>query len=219
LHFEWSEAPAKCFAGSRLQVTLEIMLDRPCNLIALSRMHVATAGAALLTLMIAAGPAWPQGTPPPPSLGLHEPAQQAAPRPSEPAPSPASPAREEDPGLFNEMGKFFEKSLSSFPTLKSPSETIDDLNARAKDAGETLSRLAKPSSMVAGRMICPVSANGAADCKLGADKLCQSKGFKEGNSLNTDSAETCSAKVLIPGRTRKPDDCRRDNYVTRALCQ
>jgi hypothetical protein len=117
------------------------------------------------------------------------------------------------------MGKFFEKSLSILPTLKSTGETIDNLNARAKDAGDALSRLAKPSSMVAGRMTCPVSANGAPDCKVGADKLCQTKGFKEGNSLNTDSAETCSAKVLIPGRTRKPDDCRTANYVTRALCQ
>ncbi len=195
------------------------MLNRPGNLIALSRMHVATAGATLLTLMIAAGSVWPQAAPPPPSLGVQEPAQQTAPRQGETAPSPAPPAREENPGLINEMGKFFEKSLSTLPTLKSPSETIDDLNARAKEAGETLSRLAGPSSMVAGRMICPVSANGAPDCKVGADKLCQSKGFKEGNSLNTDSAETCSAKVLIPGRTRKPDDCRTDNYVTRALCQ
>ena len=63
----------------------------------------------------------------------------------------------------------FEKSLSILPTLKSPSEAIDDLNTRAKDAakdaGESLSRLAKPSSMVTGRMICPVSANGAPDCK------------------------------------------------------
>jgi hypothetical protein len=193
------------------------MFDRPGTLIALSGMHVATAGAALLTLMIAAA-AWPQAASPP-SLGVREPGQQTAPRQDEPAPSPAPPAREENPGLFNEMGKFFEKSLSILPALKSPSETIDDLNARAKEAGETLSRLARPSSMVAGRMICPVSANGAPDCKLGADKLCQGKGFKEGNSLNTDSAETCSAKVLIPGRTRKPDDCRRDNYVTRALCQ
>jgi hypothetical protein len=25
--------------------------------------------------------------------------------------------------------------------------------------------------------------------------------------------------VLIPGRQRKPDDCRTDNYVTSALCQ
>ena len=181
-------------------------------------MHVATAGAAMAMLMVAAGPVWPQAAPPP-SLGVQEPTQQTAPRQSEPAPSPAPPAREENPGLFNDMGKFFEKSWSIFPALTSPSETIDDLNARAKEAGETLSRLARPSSMVAGRMICPVSANGAPDCKVGADKLCRSKGFKEGNSLNTDSAETCSAKVLIPGRTRKPDDCRRDNYVTRAICQ
>jgi hypothetical protein len=194
------------------------MFDRPGNLIALSRMHVATAGAALLTLMIAAGAAWPQAAPPP-SLGVQETGQQTAPRQSEPAPSPAPLAREENQGLFNEMGRFFEKSLSILPALKSPSETIDDLNARAKEAGETLSRLARPTSMVAGRMICPVSTNGAPDCKVGADKLCLSKGFKEGNSLNTDSAETCSAKVLIPGRTRKPDDCRKDNYVTRAICQ
>jgi len=121
------------------------------------------------------------------------------------------------------MGKVLEKSLSILPPLKSPGETIDDLNARAKDvakdASESLLRLAKPSSMVTGRVICPVSANGAPDCKAGTEKLCQTKGFKEGKSLNTDSAESCSAKVLIPGRTRKPDDCRTDYYVTRALCQ
>ena len=209
------------------------MLDRTGHLLALSKTQVATTAAAMLTSMIAASSAWPQAASPGPSApsslglqdpGLREPAPPAAPdRPAsqqgEPAPSAPPPAREENPGLFNEMGKFFEKSLSTLPTLKSPSETIDDLNARAKEAGETLSRLARPSSMVAGRMICPVSANGAPDCKVGADKLCRSKGFKEGNSLNTDSAETCSAKVLIPGRTRKPDDCRRDNYVTRAICQ
>ena len=66
---------------------------------------------------------------------------------------------------------------------------------------------------------CLVAGNGAPDCKAGADKLCQSKGYKEGKSLNADSAEKCSAKVLIPGRQRKPDDCRTDTYVTRALCQ
>ena len=209
----------KYSAGTRLQVTLDAMLDRPGILVAPSGTQVATATAASLMLMTAAGVAWPQAAPPPPSLGVQEPAQQAAPQQGQSAPSPPPLAREENSGLFNEMGKLFEKSLSILPPLKSPGETIDDLNARAKEAGDTLSRLAKPSSMVAGRMICPVSANGAPDCKLGADKLCQTKGFKEGKSLNTDSAETCSAKVLIPGRTRKPDDCRTDNYVTRALCQ
>jgi hypothetical protein len=73
--------------------------------------------------------------------------------------------------------------------------------------------------MAEGRIKCPVSANGASDCKAAADKLCQAKGLKEGKSLSTDSVEACSAKVLIPGRTRKPDDCRTDSFVTRALCQ
>jgi hypothetical protein len=173
----------------------------------------------MMILMIAAGAGWTQGTPPPSAAGVQTPVQQISPQQSEPAPPPPPPARQENPGLLNEMGKLFEKSLSVLPPLKSPGEALDDLNARAKDAGDTLSRLAKPASMVAGRTICPISTNGAPDCKLGADKLCQSKGFKEGKSLNTDSAETCSAKVLIPGRTRKPDDCHTDNYVTRALCQ
>ena len=203
------------------------MRDRAGHLIAQYRTCVATANAALL-LMIAAGAAWPQAAPPasspPSSLGIQAPAQQVAPdRPAPQQNEPLPQEREERPDLINEMGKLFEKSLSILPSLKSPSETIDGLNTRAKDAAkdasDSLSRLAKPSSMVSGRMMCPVSTNGAPDCKAGADKLCRAKGFQEGNSLNTDSAETCSPKVFIPGRVRKPDDCRTDNYVTRAVCQ
>jgi hypothetical protein len=209
------------------------MLDRSGHLIAPSRTQLATAGMALSMLMIATGAGWPQAVSPSPSPsspsspssspGVQTPAQQAtaapsAPAPVEPPPSPTPPVREENPGLINEMGKMFEKSLSILPTLKSPGQTIDDLNARAKDAGETLSRMATPA-MVTGRMKCLVSANGAPDCKDAADKLCQTKEFKQGKSLTSDAAEICSAKVLIPGRARKPDDCRTDHYVTRALCQ
>lgn len=43
--------------------------------------------------------------------------------------------------------------------------------------------------------------------------------LREGRSLNADAVEKCSAKVLIPGRQRKPDDCRTDTFVTSALCQ
>jgi hypothetical protein len=178
--------------------------------ISLTRMR-GLAVVALATLaMTDAG--WPQGVAPSPTPGIREPA-------APPTPSPSPRPNEESPGLLDAMGKLFEKSLSIFPTLKSLSESADDFNARAKDAGDSVSRLAKPSTMVAGRAICPASTNGAPDCKLGADKLCQANGFKEGKSLNTDSAETCSPKVLIPGRARKPDDCRTDNYVTSALCQ
>ena len=195
------------------------MTARPDNLIAQARTQVATATLAIAKatlamsmLLMTADPVWAQATAP--VLGVQEPAPQAGPPQAAPAP-----AREENPGLINEIGKLFDK----LPALKSPQETIEDLNSRARDAAkgasDGLSRLAKPASMVSGRMICPLSANGSPDCKLGADKLCQSKGYKEGNSLNTDSAETCSAKVLIPGRARKPDDCRTDNYVTSAVCQ
>jgi hypothetical protein len=199
------------------------MFDRTGNPVALSRTHIATAGAALSIFVVTTAAGWSQAAAPPSSLGIQTPAQQAAPdRPASQQPAPAPP-REENPGLINEMGKLFEKSLSILPTLKSPQETIEDFNARTrdatKDAGEGLSRLAKPSLMVAGRMACPVSTNGAPDCKAGADKLCQTKGYKEGKSLNTDSAQTCSPKVFIPCRARKPDDCRTDNYVTSALCQ
>jgi len=197
-----------------LQVTLNVMSDRTVSLITLSRTHVATAGVALSMLMIAAGVGWPQTPPssPPSSLGIQTPALQAA-------PSSAPPEREDNPGLINEMGKLLEKTLSILPPLKSPQETIDDLNSRAKDAGDGLTSLAKPSSMVTGRMGCPVAANGAPNCKAGADKLCQAKGFKEGKSLDTDAAEKCSAKVYLPGYKRGPGDCRTENYVTRALCQ
>ncbi|MEI9925024.1 MAG: hypothetical protein WDN50_17160 [Bradyrhizobium sp.] len=201
------------------------MLDRSGHLIARSRTQLATIGMALSMVMIATDIGWPQAapppssppsaqpSPPPPSAAVQTPAQPGD--PASPSPPPALP---ENPGLINEMGKIFDKSLSILPTLKSPSETIDDLNARAKGATETLSRMTT-SSMVTGRVKCPASANGAPDCKAAADQLCVGKKFKEGKSLTIDSVEACSAKVLIPGRTRKPDDCRTDNYVTRALCQ
>jgi hypothetical protein len=194
------------------------MLDRSGNLFALRGRLVAPACGAALALMIAAGAAWCQTAAPPtsPDVSQAAPDQPAAP-PSEAAP-PTNPPARENPGLINEIGKMFGK----LPTFKSPGETIDDLNARAKDAAkdasDSLSRLTI-SSMVSGRVACPVSGNGAPDCKTASDKLCQTKSFKEGQSLTTDSAQTCSAKVLIPGRTRKPDDCRTDTFVTRALCQ
>ena len=180
------------------------------------RTQLATAGLALSMLALAPDAGWPQAAPP--SLGVQSPAQQ--PGPQGPAPQQIEPpAQPKYPGLIDEIEKLFEKSKSMLPTLKSPGEAMDDLNARAKDAGESLSSIARPSLMVTGRAACVVSANGAPDCKAGADKLCQSKGYKEGKSLDTDAAEKCSPKVFIPGRKREPGDCKTENDVTKALCQ
>lgn len=182
---------------------------------------VTAAGVALS--LLASNAALSQTAAPPPALGVQQPSQQ--PLPPQPAPQQIEPpaAEPENPGLINEIGKLFEKSKSLLPPIKSPGETIEDINARARDAAkgatDSLTSIAKPSLMVKGRAACGVAANGAPDCKAGADRLCQSQGYKEGKSVDTDAAEKCSPKVFIPGRQRKPDDCKTENYVTRALCQ
>ncbi|HEV7600466.1 MAG TPA: hypothetical protein VGO49_09430 [Bradyrhizobium sp.] len=183
------------------------MSDRTGNLNVKPREHIAIAAAALLTITAAADFAWPQVQPRPSAQGAPA---QPAPQQSEPAP-PADPAPKENPGLINEIGRLLEKPASMLPTLKSPRETIDD-------AAGALSRLTT-SPGVKGRMACPVAANGAPDCKAAADKLCQSKGFKEGNSLDVDTARNCSAKALLSGRKPEESECRTETYVTRAVCQ
>ncbi|WFU17570.1 hypothetical protein [Bradyrhizobium sp. CB3481] len=193
------------------------MSDRMGRLFELSRPHLATAGLVASMLAISSEAGWPQAAPPP-TLGVQSPAQQ--PLPPQPAPQQTEPPpREENPGLINEIGKLFEKSKSLLPPLKSPSEALEELNAGATNGGGGLPNLARPSIMVSGRAACLVAANGAPDCKAGADRLCQSKGYKEGKSLDTDAAEKCSPKVFLPGYKRQAGDCKTENYVTRALCQ
>jgi hypothetical protein len=202
------------------------MSDRTARLFAEARFRLAIVVMASAAVMAATGPAWPQALKPPPAASASDPPPQAPAAPTAPdqaAPQPTESAvpRTENPGLFNEIGKLFDNPSSLFPnlpTLKSPKETFDDLNARAKDATDGLSRLTTSPSVVRGRVACPV-ANGAPDCKAASDKLCQTKGFKEGKSLDTDQAQACSAAALLSGGNREPGNCRTENYVTRALCQ
>jgi hypothetical protein len=184
------------------------MSDRIGNLIARMRQPIAIA-MVVLAAMVVSDRAWAQATTQPPPSSQAAPAQPAPPQ-SEPAPPP-DPAPKENPGLINEIGKLLEKPASMLPTLKSPRETIDD-------AADALSRLAK-SPGVKGRAACPIAANGAPDCKAAADKLCQSKGFKEGKSLDVDTTRNCSAKALLSGRKPEESECRTETYVTRAVCQ
>ena len=176
-------------------------------------------GLALWIQAMAVGAVWPQSVtdgPPPANPPVPVTSEQ---RPDAPSP----PNGDSKPGLIEEMGKLLEKSMSVLPPLKSPSETLEDLSTRAKDTtkdvGDGLTRLTTPPLVVTGRAACPLAPNRGPDCKAGADRLCQSKGYKEGKSLDTDAAEKCSAKVYLPGHKREPGDCRIENFVTRALCQ
>ena len=189
-------------------------------------MPVVTALLGVTVLIGGTAAGWTQDPRGQPSLGLQEQGPPPSPPPVAIEPQPPS-SRPDNPGLLQEMGRLFDKivppkkqdepgAAASGPPSGTNSGGASDA---LKSTGETLSRLAKPSTMISGRLVCPLAANRTPDCKAGADKLCQSKGYKEGKSLNTDAAETCSAKVLIPGRARKADDCRTDTYVTSALCQ
>ena len=183
------------------------MSDRIGNLIARMRQPIAIA-MVVLAAMLVPDRASAQATAQPAPSAQGAPAQPA---PEQGEPAPPDPAPKENPGLINEIGKLLEKPASMLPTLKSPKETIDD-------AAGALSRLTT-SPGVKGRAACPVAANGAPDCKAAADKLCQSKGFKEGKSLDVDTARNCSARALLSGRKPEESECRTETYVTRAVCQ
>jgi hypothetical protein len=187
---------------------------------------------AVLAIMIAAmdGARAQVPSPPPPTKSViiqvvPAPASAPAPAPDQatpvvpgpPAasvPAEAAPAVRENPGLINELGKLFKAPTWTLPAIPSL-PTFPSL----KILGESGDGLPQLTTVVKGRMACPVAANGAPDCKAASDRLCQGKGFKEGKSLDTDSARNCSPKSLLSGRKPEEDDCKTENYVTRALCQ
>lgn len=153
----------------------------------------------------------------------------SAPTPSAEPPPAIEPPPKSNPGLVEEIGKLLKESVTGLKesatglTSKLPSarETIDGINSSAKDATDNLSRINPIASqtMVSGRAACPAAANGAPDCKAASDRLCKEKGYKEGKSLDIESAEKCSARVYLSGRTGAPGECRTENFVTRAVCQ
>jgi hypothetical protein len=175
---------------------------------------------ATIVLAVAGACAWSQTPPPPPSPATKSVIIQIAPAPSPVVPAdppavvpaaPETPPVPENPGLINEIGKLFNKSTATWPAM--PALPL------FKMPGDSLDVMPKLNTMVKGRVVCPVAGNGAPDCKTASDRLCQSKGFKEGKSMDTDAAQSCSAKVMIPGRKPEEGDCKTENFVTRALCQ
>ena len=118
---------------------------------------------------------------------------------------------------MEELGKLLKDSASHLSSSwKGSQKTLEDLNTKTKDATESLTRV---QSVITGRTACPMTANGAPDCVVAAEQLCKGKGFKTGKSVDIETAEKCSAKVYLSGRTGAPGECRTENFVTRAICQ
>ena len=163
---------------------------------------------AMLTAVFGTTAAWSQQAQPQFQVA---PSQQAAP------PTPSAPPQS-NPGLVEEIGKFLKDSASGLTsTLPSPGQALEGLNSGAKDATDSLKRIAPPSgqTMASGRTLCPPAANGAPDCKRGADQLCKEKGYAEGRRVDIESTQKCSAKSYFSGQGA----CRTENFVTRAVCQ
>jgi hypothetical protein len=163
----------------------------------------------------------PSGQAPDPTLPPTAPATPAAPAVAPPPPSPAPPPAPampaHRPGFLEELGKVLKDSASHLSSSwKGSQKTLEDLNAKTKDATESLTRV---QSVITGRAACPMTANGAPNCVVAAEQLCKGKGFKTGKSLDIETAEKCSAKVYLYGRTGAPGECRTENFVTRAICQ
>jgi len=180
------------------------MSSHTSNIFVNVRGHAVLMTAALLIALSATTAAWPQQAPPPAA--------------ETPPSAPEAPVRA-SPGFVEELGKLLKDSASGLSsTLPSPRQTLDGLNSSVKDASDSLKRIAPLSSqsMVSGRAICPAAANGGADCKAASDQLCKEKGYKEGNSIDIESSQKCSAKAYFSGQGGA---CRMENFVTRAVCQ
>lgn len=165
--------------------------------------------------------AWSQQQPAPPPQQQQSAPAQAVPQPT---PAPEQPARG-NPGLVEEIGKLLKDSATGIKDsasgltsrLPSAKDAIDGINNGAKGAVDGLTRITPSLSgqTVSGRAICPPAGNGAPDCKIASDNLCKEKGYKEGRSIDIETAQKCSASSYLSGGGA----CRTENFVTRAVCQ
>jgi hypothetical protein len=185
-------------------------------------------GLALAMLLALANHALAQNETAAPQQPVAPLAEPATPLPAGPPPSPGQAPPQQNgtpglaPGLVDKLGDLVKGSVDGIKGsvdslssgLKGTQQTIHDLNQGTVD---TLSRL-PVTGFATGHAMCGRGDNGAPDCRVASDQLCQAKGYKTGRGLDIETAENCNPRVFLPGYQRKPDDCRTDNYVTRAAC-
>jgi hypothetical protein len=152
-----------------------------------------------------------------------------------PLPSPAQPAEPASPGAFrpgflDAFGRWIDNSISDLNAgISGARGTIDKAGDVAKGAAGTAAGAAKDAAgaiaklpvgrMVDGREKCAVAPNGSPDCYAAASLICKSKGYGEGKSVDTQTAQKCSARVWISGRSPKEGECTAETHVIRAVCQ
>jgi hypothetical protein len=150
------------------------------------------------------------------------PAQQfAAPAPAVQAPAPA-PAAEppERPGFIDWMEQGVATVGAGFGTMVGAigGRTVE----AARDAADTAAAVTRlPStSIVGGRERCLLAPNGAPDCGMAAQAMCQAHGFQGGSSVDFETSENCPpAYRRVSSRNRPEGVCTLEHFVTRSFCR
>lgn len=142
--------------------------------------------------------------------------------------APAQEAAKESSGVFGDIGRWFDKSMTSIgDQFRNAGKNIDQFNHEAGVAAKTTASAATDAAgsvaripgtrVVSGRQNCPVADNGSPDCAAAADRLCRAKGHKSGTSLDVTSARECPTRALLQKEARA--ECKDVTVVTRAMCR
>jgi hypothetical protein len=144
------------------------------------------------------------------------------PAPNQSASLPAPP--EEKRGFFNDLGKWWDDSVTNFNAkMKEQQAKLDEFNRKqseaAKDATKAMKDAFTPSKVIELQERCPVAANGAPDCASAAANVCKAKGFSDGRPVDTRIAERCKASLWVSGQAPTPADCPVETTLLRVACQ
>lgn len=133
----------------------------------------------------------------------------------------------EEPGLLESIAGWLDRNVGS--AFQGAGKQVETFGHEAGVAAKTTVNTAKDAAgavaripaarVMSGHEKCQNAPNGAPDCVDAAERLCKAKGFEAGKSLDMTTAEVCSAKVMLQGRTGTPGECRDETFVSRALCQ
>jgi hypothetical protein len=115
----------------------------------------------------------PSGQAPDSTLSPAAPVAPAAPAVTPPA--PARPAH--NPGFLEELGKVLKDSASHLSSSwKGSQKTLEDLNAKTKDATESLTRV---QSVITGRAACPMTAKWRTELRCRCRATVQGQGIQD----------------------------------------
>lgn len=148
---------------------------------------------------------------------------------------------------MDQLGRWFDQGTAGFRShIEGANRSIDDLNQRAtattRSIGETATEVGRNAvgvgnaaadvtkeavgtvaklpltRVINGRERCELAPNGAPDCQVAAETLCRKRGFSGGKSMDFTSAEQCTARAMLGGRSEE-SDCSTVTFITRAMCQ